>query len=339
MKTFIVAILKHFKSFNNLLLNLSIKSVSSFSYIKLVIKYYSYFRYILEYVKACRFYDIFKAFFKVIALINILLGIFTLIVFTEFRYDEYKEFIKFYFTDFTFTGLFFKIKTYIKILFKKVVSIFVDETVTIDTPKSDKIPNSYNLGKESIKTDSYLPYYLIALTSFVSIVICMKYPEYTVTPVITAITGFFTYFFGGNDDPSDKSADIKPLDKGKAKDISRLDIDHLIPFSSTPSSSTSNKSGIFHSILNKVSNIGEDPNDILTSNPFAHNDDTSSSDTSSSSSGSDTVKQSIITPSSSTSSGITPAPYSVTTSPSTPISPSRSGSFSPRWAPPKGGWK
>src|SRR6266702_3399078 len=197
MKKFILSFLKHIKSFNNLLFNLSIKSVSSFSYIKLVMKYYSYFRYILEYFKGNRFYTIFKAFFKVISLINILLGIFVLIVFTDFRYEDYKIFIQ--------------------------NNLFGDDDLEpVKTPNSDKLPDTYNLGKGNIKYDSYAPYY--CFLAFVTIVVCFKYPEYTITPIVSGITAFFSSLFGGNDDPSGSN---NPLDKGKgrAHTIDTINID------------------------------------------------------------------------------------------------------------------
>ena len=311
MKIFILTFLKHLKSFNNLIFNLSIKSVASFSYIKLVMKYYSYFKFILEYFKGNRFYTIFKAFFKVIALINILLGIFTLIVFTDFRfnYEDYKKFIEYNITNFSFNNLIFNFKNYIKRILKKVASIFGDDSITIDTPNSDKLPNTYNLGKESIKSDSYTPYYF--LLAFVTIVVCFQYPEYTVTPIISGITSFVWSFIGGEDDEpgnDDKDGSSNTLDKGKGRAITKLDIDHLTPSSNpdpstksaVPSSTTSTKS-IFKKYLpffedKTVSSIGIDLNDMLTGNPFAD----SGSDTSSSSSS--TVTQSNIASSSSSAS-------------------------------------
>ena len=358
MKIFIVALLKHFKSFNNLLLNLSIKSVSSFSYIKLVMKYYSYFRYILEYFKAYRFYSIFKAFFKVIALINILLGLFTLIVFTEFRYNDYKQFIEYNITNFSFNNLIINFKSYIKRIFKKIIYLFDDDSIAIDTHKSDKLPNTYNLGKEGVKTDSYLPYYLFGLFT---ILICYKYPEYTVTPIISGITSFIWSFLGGDgqdDNPSDKPSDINPLDKGKGRAIIKSDIDHLTPSSNPePSASTISRTSssgstriffdrYFPSFTPNLSDktvalIGVD-NDLLTDSEWSKSD--SSSDSSSSSSS--TVTQGSIASSSSSStvtpgSTVTPIDTTMSTSgnSSSPSTPSRRKVFSPRWAPPKDGWK
>jgi len=301
MKTFIVALLKHIKSFNNLLLNLSIKSVSSFSYIKLVIKYYSYFRFILEYFKGYRFYNLFKAFFKFLTLINILLGLFILIVFTDFRYEEYKQFIHNIITNLTFSEFFFKFKNYFKNVFKYIFNSIDDEKVVVDSHDTDKLPDSYKLPRENIDTKSYKAYY--CAIAFVTIVICFKYPEYTVTPIISGITSFISSFlFEGSDDPSDKSADINTLDKGKAKDISKINTDNLTPSSNpesstksaVPSSTTSTKSifDYFTSFSNKtVSSLGVDPND----NIWDKSD--SSSDTSSSSSS--TVTQSNLPSSSS----------------------------------------
>jgi len=346
MKTFIVALLKHFKSFNNLLLNLSIKSVLSFSYIKLVMKYYSYFRYILEYFKGNRFYNIFKAFFKVIALINILLGLFTLIVFTDFRYEEYKQFIHdFYFTDFTFTGLFCKFKKSIKRVLNYLISLF-DDSIAIDTPKSDKTHDNSNIPNKDLNTKSYTGYY--CLIGFVTIVLCFKYPEYTVTPIISGITSFVWGLLGGeDDDSSDKTTDINHLDKGKGRDITKSDIDHLttLPTESVPKpsgstisrTSSSSSSKIFFDkyfpILNTsfsdktVSSIGVD-NDLSNDNEWSKSDSLSDS-SSSSSSGSDTV-----TP------GSTVTPIDTTGSSSgNSSSPNRRKPFSPKWGPPKGGWK
>src|SRR6266700_3671368 len=214
MKTFILSFLKHIKSFNNLLFNLSIKSVSSFSYIKLVMKYYSYFRYILEYFKGNRFYTIFK--------------------------ESVKRF------------------------FKYILSLFGDDYLEpIKTPNSDKLPDTYNLGKGNIKYDSYAPYY--CFLAFVTIVVCFKYPEYTITPIVSGITAFFSSLFGGNDDPSGSN---NPLDKGKgrAHTIDTINIDHLRTLqsdseSNAPTSTSSTNSFIqkyFPIFENKtVSSIGE----------------------------------------------------------------------------------
>jgi hypothetical protein len=83
-------------------------------------KYYSYFRFNLEYFKAFRFYKIFKAFFKFLALINILLAIFTLVVFTDFNYDAYKTFIEVNLFNLSFKELFYNFKNYIKGIFTKL---------------------------------------------------------------------------------------------------------------------------------------------------------------------------------------------------------------------------
>jgi len=357
MKTFILALLKHFKSFNNLLLNLSIKSVASFSYIKLLMKYYSYFRYILEYFKGNRFYSIFKAFFKLLALINILLGLFTLIVFTEFRYNDYKQFIEYNITNFSFNNLIVKFKTYIKRIFKKIIYLFDDDSIDIDTPKSDKIPDNSNIPNKDLNTKSYAGYY--CLIGFVTIVICFKYPEYTVTPIISGITSFISSFLGGGGyEPSDKPGDIDPLDKGKGRAIIKSDIDHLTPSSNPePSASTISRTSssgstriffdrYFPSFTPNLSDktvalIGVD-NDLLTDSEWSKSD--SSSDSSSSSSS--TVTQGSIASSSSSStvtpgSTVTPIDTTMSTSgnSSSPSTPSRRKVFSPRWAPPKDGWK
>jgi len=218
MKTFILTFLKHIKSFNNLFFNLTIKYVSSFNYIKSIMIYYSYFRYILEYFKAYRFYNLFKVLFKIIALINILLGLFTLIVFTDFRYDEYKKFIEYYITNLSYTDIFNKSKRFIKRGLKYILGLFDED---FSSPTEDKVkeksPNNYNIDnkttfnidKNIINSDSCraTPYY--CLLAFITVVICFKYPEYTVTPIISGITAFFTSLFGSSDTQGDKpSADI-----------------------------------------------------------------------------------------------------------------------------------
>ncbi len=312
MKIFILSFFKHLKSFNNLLLNLTIKSISSFSYIVLVIKYYSYFRFILEYFKGWRFYNIFKAFFKVIALINILLGIFTLIVFTDFRYDDYKTFINNNIINFSFNDFVSKLKNYFKRVLKKLINIFDDDSVIIDNPESDKIPNNYKIPNQDMNTNSNsykLYYYLFGgLFSIATVIVCIKYPESTVTPVVTAITGFFSSLFGGSGSGGTDDSQPNPLNKGKGRDLGKLDVDHLRPFNSSNPSSTKSLIGKYFPIFDKtVSSIGADPNDLITGNEWGKTSFSSDSSSSSSSS-TETIKQSHIPYSSTSSTPNTPAP-------------------------------
>jgi hypothetical protein len=76
MKKFILSFFKNVKSFNNLLLNLTIKSS------------------------------------VVTSLINILLGICTLVIFTDFKYDDYKNFRN-------------NFKIYLKIIFNYINNLFL----------------------------------------------------------------------------------------------------------------------------------------------------------------------------------------------------------------------
>jgi len=354
MKTFILSLLKHIKSFNNLLLNLSIKYISSFNYIKSIMIYYSYFRWIMEYFKAYRFYNLFKIFFKTIALINILVGLFTLIVFTDFRYDEYKKFIEHNITNLSFNELFIKFRKAIKSLFRYITTLFeIDDIESVKKPtssyeskSSDNIPsNTKSSDNLVIKSDSYTPYY--CLLAFITVVVCFKYPEYTVTPIISGITAFVSSLLGGNDDPSgsnNPSGGNDPLIKGKARalPIDTTNIDHLRSFKpgpdfNVPSSTSSTKSFIqqyFPIFGNKtVSSIGEDPNDMLSGNPFAGYSSDSSSESSSSTvtPGSSTVTDtktvgggSIDTP---------PTAPNITSAPNTPTTPGMSKPFRPRWSP------
>jgi hypothetical protein len=315
MKIFILSFFKHLKSFNNLLLNLTIKSISSFSYIVLVRKYYSYFRFILEYFKGWRFYNIFKAFFKVIALINILLGIFTLIVFTDFRYDDYKIFINNNIINFSFNDFVSKLKNYFKRVLKKLINIFDDDSVIIDKPESVKIPDNYKLPNQDTDTKSYKLYYYLfgGLFCIATVIVCINYPDYTVTPVVTAITGFFSSFFSRGGGTGDNLPDSgpNPLDKGKGRDLGKLDVDHLRPFPSSSPSSTKSLIGKYFPIFDKtVSSIGADPNDLITGNEWGKTSfsSDSSSSSSDSSSSTETVKQSHIPYSSTSSTSSTPAP-------------------------------
>src|SRR6266700_422459 len=357
MKTFILSFLKHIKSFNNLLFNLSIKSVSSFSYIKLVMKYYSYFRYILEYFKGNRFYTIFKAFFKVISLINILLGIFVLIVFTDFRYEDYKIFIQNNLIHFSFSEFFTKFRESVKGFFKYILSLFGDDDLEpVKTPNSDKLPDTYNLGKGNIKYDSYAPYY--CFLAFVTIVVCFKYPEYTITPIVSGITAFFSSLFGGNDDPSGSN---NHLDKGKgrAHTIDTINIDHLRTLqsdseSNAPTSTSSTKSFIqkyFPIFENKtVSSIGEDPHDKLSGNLWGKMDSPKSStsdlndyfpettahisqNSSGSASPTGSTDSSATVTQSTHDTTSTPTTHTGPTTPTTPTTPSGSKPFRPRWSP------
>jgi len=290
MKTFILTFLKHIKSFNNLFFNLSIKYVSSFNYIKSIIIYYSYFKYILQYFKGNRFYNLFKIFFKIIALINILLGIFTLIVFTDFRYEEYKKFIELNITNFSFNELIIKLKKGIKSLFKHLSGLFDDDLEKTNSPteSKEKSPNNYNIDKKNtfnidsknINSDStsnkYLPYYLFALFT---VIVCYKYPEYTITPIISGITTFVSSLFGGNDKPSDDSLTehpiVNPLDKGKEKMLNKLDTEHLSPLpkvdlNPTPSSSHSAYSPArLYTYIKKIGFISSNPADVLIDNQLA----------------------------------------------------------------------
>lgn len=297
MKTFIISLLKHTKSLNNLLFNLSINSVSSFSYIKLVIKYYSYFKYILQYFKGNRFYNLFKALFKLIGLINVLLGIFVLVVFTEFRYDEYKTFIEYYITNFSFSNFFMKSKQLIKNCLKYISSLFDDDLEKPNSPSEDKVnnksPNNYNIDKKNtfnidnntINSDSisnkYLPYY--CLITFITVVVCFKYPEYTITPIVSGITAFVTSLFGNSDTPGDKPSDDtvtlqEPLiNKGKEKMLDKLDTEHLSPclqpkvdLNPTPSSSHSAYSPArLYTYIKKIGFISSNPADVLIDNQLA----------------------------------------------------------------------
>ena len=176
--------------------------------------YYSYFKYILEYFKANRYYSIFRVFFKLLALINILLGLFTLIVFTDFRYDEYKNFINYNLYNFSFSDFLFRFRSNLKRIFKSISNLFDDDKIVPDNsdklPNSYKYPDTYNIGKEGVKSDSYLPYYALVLFT---IIVCYNYPEYTITPVISGITGFFSSFFGGSDDKPAPNPTSDPLNK------------------------------------------------------------------------------------------------------------------------------
>ena len=354
MKTFILSLLKHTKSFNNLLLNLSIKYVSSFNYIKSITNYYSYFRWIMEYFKAYRFYSLFKIFFKIIAFINILLSIFTLIVFTDFRYDDYKLFIDHNIINFSFNELFIKFRKAIRSLFRYITTFFeIDDIESIKKPtssyeskSSDNIPsNTKSSDNLVLKSDSYTPYY--CLVAFITVIVCFKYPEYTVTPIISGITAFVSSLLGGNDDPSgsiDPSGGNDPLNKGKgrAHPINTTNLDHLRTFKpdtdfNAPSSTSSTKSFLqqyFPILGNKtVSSIGKDPNDMLSGNPFADYLSDSSSESSSST----------VTPGSSTvtdtktvgggSIDTLPTDPNTPSAPNTPTTPGMSKAFRPRWSP------
>jgi hypothetical protein len=156
MKTFILSFFKNVKSFNNLLLNLTIKSLTSFSFIILIKKYYSYFRYILEYLKVFRFYNLFKTFFKLLALINILLGIYTLIIFTDFRYDDYLNFR----SNFSISDLFLNFKHFLKIICNYINNLFYDDLVTINktfnqaNTKAKEIVDLLDNKKEKFMVDN-----------------------------------------------------------------------------------------------------------------------------------------------------------------------------------------
>lgn len=334
MKTFILSFLKHIKSFNNFLLNLSIKSIASFNLIKIIIKYYSYFKYILEYYKEFRFYKLFKIFFKLLALINILLGLFSLIIFTDFRYDDYKIFIGSYLNNFYINDLFLKFKNYLKTIYRYIVNLFIDsfgelepsyergENPPKDSSNLDKnnIVDKNNI-KNNIKNDSYLPYYLFGLFTFI---VCIKYPQYTIYPIGSFITGVVSSLFGGNGgpDPDTNDDDSTPTptpsnSKGKKRVIDTADVDHLRTFPSDPSSSVptsssspyvpsssssssvpsssssssdsssskspSNSSFLdtYFPIRNTVSNMGGYINDLIDGNPFSGVSDWDSDDSTS----------------------------------------------------------
>lgn len=276
MKTLILTLLKGIKSFNNLILNYSIKRLTSFSLFKVILKYLSYFRFILEYFKGYRYYKIFKAFFKFLALINIILGLFTLIVFTDFRFEEYKNFMEYNLTNFSFSDSYSKLKIYTKIIWRKIINLFVNDPIADSIPNKvdpsyggvdDIINKSYKLPKEDMNYKSYINYYLIALTT-VSIILVFKYPEYTINPIISGVTAFFTSLFGGDDNSTDgpsnnapstsvgdgnKPRDINILDKGKAREIPKLDIENLPTSSnSEPATSVSNKSGTSNKSVSSI---------------------------------------------------------------------------------------
>jgi len=313
--------LKNIKTFNNLFFNLIIKNINTFNYIKIVMKYYSYFRFNLEYFKAFRFYKIFKAFFKFLALINILLAIFTLVVFTDFNYDAYKTFIEVNLFNLSFKELFYKIKNQLKGIFTKLINLFDKNNEEInDNPNNSEIKNNTNIeGSHKLPLkdylpsypypwggDSYIPYYII--TAAITIVICFKYPDYTIYPIISGVSAFISSLFGdGSNSTPDPKGGSSTLDddldspikkkapfdsKGKQRDIS-VNIDNLSSRNSSgPSSTTSSRSVIrdyFSGFIGRtVSTIHED-NPFINSDKEWENDSDKSSDSSNSSSS--TIKE------------------------------------------------
>jgi hypothetical protein len=128
--------------------------------------------------------------------------------------------------------------------------------------------------KNNIKNDSYLPYYLFGLFT---VVICIKYPQYTVYPIIS----FISSYFGGSDNSNPDSNDSAPTpsnSKGKNRVIDTADIEHFRTFPSTSSSvlspsSSSLKSffaSFFPDIGKIISSISMFPNNMSDGSPYGN---------------------------------------------------------------------
>jgi len=203
LKILLLRIFKILKSLINLFINLIIKFIKTFSFIFLIKKYYSYFKFIAIYLKNFKYYYVYIWFIRSIAIFNVILGGFTILILTDFQIYEYITLLE---TNLNKYEIFIKFRNSIKTFFKNLIDLFSIEKIS-----EDQIPT------KEIKVENKIPYYngidftfysicFIVFTTIFSIAI-YKSNIFDFSEIATSTITFFSSLFGslfgkGGDDPN-----------------------------------------------------------------------------------------------------------------------------------------
>ena len=164
MTNILIAILKYISG----KLNKLIRYLPGFRLLVFVRDFYSYFTFILGYLKVFTFYNFFRHFFRILALLNILVSLFLLNELSDFSFGVFFSFILFTLPDFA-SDFFANFPSYLRKFTFKLLSYFkhkLDEEPIDDNVKKTSLRDLFNEEpKDEVKTPktNYWPYLLLFL--------------------------------------------------------------------------------------------------------------------------------------------------------------------------------
>lgn len=266
--------LKNFKW----LINLLIKFIKTFSFILIFKKYYSHFKVIFNYLKNFKHYYIFKFFIKSLAILNILMGGYTIFILTDLANHDYLL------KSLNESDLFIKIKIYIN----RIIKFFSDLFLGNDNIKEDTFHDNSNplllQGPTEKGGDNFSPegklyknfLYLIAFTTISLGIYFIVHNNYIDLNLFNYISNWANYFRGGDDtgtsDSNGTSADINKtipsvgpckskgdiINKDKTPSITITDTDNkTFQINISSSNVTDNKTSPTHRVIYYSKETGE----------------------------------------------------------------------------------